>query len=679
VKKLKCIVIFFLFCLAGALFILNGTALKVFSFFLDYPDYLIITADEYYDNAKLQEFISWKTSQGYHVQLEKISTILNNYPINNPDDSYFLKVQNFEDIHSGYIRVFALWKDGTRYKVNAMQGLGGFVSLHPPNTPQKVYLHIEGQGSRTIYFTYDGGQTLNITIPSYPYCYTYWGKPLVTIDGQVYFYKTNAYSIVEYLKAQTNIKYLLLIGNVSRVPSFEVKRITCSASDCVVYNSVTDYPYSALNFETTNKEMLPSFSVSRIPCSNTKQLETELNKIMNFKPYMSKKAIFIEGPSGFVPQDDWDEVYYELRNSINNSLLTTYPDIKTYELVEPNKQTFLSKFNSENSYAIFMAHGSTNTMWLDSSSGYSLTIWEIYDNVKFLNSTIITPHSCSVNDFSHFKEGIECIGEAFLFDIDSNVPVFIGSTLPTNYGFRILKYFYQYLPYQKTVGNTLDYVKSMSFTIANYLLIERLIWNVLGDASLNLIPEQQPPKEYGWLDLSFTVNGQTPSDSALFSVVFPNNTVKQYQGIRITINQCPTGTYQISCTYNNETKNQTVSVTVNQGTKVSFDFAIIPPTGSIHIYSNIEAYVTVSGPINDSRMVDSSGWHLTNIPVGTYYITAKCDDVVLSHTISLTENADISYTFQFETYTPTTSYVEMINEYLPFILVGLAVIIIWKW
>lgn len=681
-KKVKFIVIFSLFCLASVFFILNGTAFRVFSIFLNYPNYVIITADEYYNNAKLQEFIQWKTSQGYTVQLEKVTTILNNYPISNPDDSYFLKVQNFENIQSSYTRVYALWYDDTnnKYVISAYHGIGyysngsrTFKSVNPPNEPKKVYLYIEGEGSKTIYLTYDGGKKLNVSVHDYPYCYTYFGEPLVTIEGSIYYYKTKAYSIVEYLKTNPNIKYLLLIGDT--VPSFSVRRIDVASE--MLYYSLTDYPYSAINFESTNKLMVPSFSVSRIPCDSEQELEVALNKIMNFQPYMTKKAVFIKGPRGFVPEDPWDEVYLELRNSVNQSLHYIYPDIYTYELIEPDKNTFLSNINSENSYAIIMAHGGTNTMWL-SSSGYSLTIWGIYDEVKFYNATVITPHSCLVNDFSHFT-GVECIGEAFLFDSDSNVPVFIGSTLPTNFGHKIIKYFYAYISTYKTVGYSLVHAKAIDFTIPPYVLIERLIWNILGDASLNLVTETVPPvEEYGWLDLSYTVNGETPTENALYSVVFPNNTVKTYSGIRITVNNCPVGSYQISCTYKNETKSQVVNVQSNQGTKVSFDFTVLQ-TGDIHVYCNIEAYVTVSGPINDSRIVGSSGWHLTDVPVGTYYLTASCEDVILTHTIVLNAGESVSYTFEFEVYEPTINYADLFNEYLPFIFIGLAIILVVKW
>jgi hypothetical protein len=684
-NKTKAIVVTILLSLALILLFLNGTIPRIISILLSYPNYVIVTADEYYDNPKLQEFVGWKRNQGYVIEVKKISEILSNYPISIPSVS-FLKVQNFTDIQSQYVRVYALWYDAStkRYRISAFHGIGTtsdgkreFVIVDPPSRPEYVYLYIQGKGSGTISLVFDGGKSLTVNVPNYPYDYTYWGKPLVTIDGNIYFNETPAYSILKYVKSNPLLEYLLLIGNVSRVPAFDLREIDVETN--TIFTGVTDHPYTVENPEE-DWNMIPKVSVGRIPCDNSRELEIALDKTMKFVPFMSKKTLFFKGSSGGVDQSTWDEIYTRFRDYVNQTLHYIYPGIYTYELIEPSKSDFLSSVNSENCYLLGLCHGGVDAMYL--SPSYMLTVSDVYSYVSLKNSTALIPISCYVNDYSRLLRS-KCIGEAFLFDEDSNVAVFVGSTLPVeaNGARCLIEYFFYYVYAEKTVGKSLLKAKSTSFTIDYFLILQKLEWSILGDPSLNLLVlTSQPPTEYGWLDLGYTVNGQSPTENAEFRVAYPNGTVKVYYMTRGTINNCPVGNYVINCTYDDQAKSTTTYVQANTGTTVIFDFQLAQPpqeVGTIRVYSNVEVAVNVTGPIS---VVKVTPFILSNVPVGTYVLTAKYGDVVLTKTIELHSGEDISYTFEFEVYTPslTSNILSLAVQYLPYILIGLAVIALIK-
>jgi hypothetical protein len=676
-NKVKAIVVMVLLSSALILLFLNGTIPMVISILLSYPNYVIVVADEYYGNPVLQQFVNYKISQGFTVEVKKVSEIYAQYPVSN-EVTEFLKVQNFEDIQSDYIRVYALWYDNSTkmYKISAYQGYGilpngkhPFITVEPPSTPQEVYLYIEGSGARTIYLTFDGGKKLNVSVPNYPYCYTYWGKPKVTVDGKVYFYKTESYSILSYVRTFPSLQYLLLIGNVSRVPSFDLRRIDVASG--IIYTGVTDYPYSA------DDNMNPMFAVGRISVKNSMELELVLTKTMNFKPYMSRKALFVKGASMYIPQDVWNEKYNDFVNYVNQCLINVYNGIQNYQLIEPDRATFIANVNSENCYVIPFAHGFTDAIAF--SPSYSFETPDIYSYVNFKNSTIITPISCMVNDFSYIT-GKQSIGEAFLLDSDSNVPAFIGACLPTNLdsGKNLIKYFYAYIGVKKTIGNSLKSAKSISFTIDYYLIYEKLNWNILGDPSLNLVTATVSIPSYGWLDLSYTVDGVEGTSNVSYIVIFPNGTSKTYVGTRVTVNNCLPGSYTITCVYKTMNQTQTVNVIENQGTTVVFSFTEVKPkVGTIRVYSNIPVVVTVTGPVNVIRVTP---FVLSDVPVGTYLLNATYDSISKTHVIVLGEGQDISYTFEFEVYTPslTSNILSLAFQYLPYMLIGLAGMVLIK-
>jgi hypothetical protein len=439
-----------------------------------------------------------------------------------------------------------------------------------------------------------------------------------------------------------------------------------------IYTGVTDYPYSA------DDNMKPVFAVGRISVKNSIELELVLKKTMNFKPYMSRKALFVKGASMNVPQDVWNENYNDFVSYINQCLINVYNGIQNYQLIEPDRATFITSVNSENCYVLPFAHGFTDTIVFSSSCDFKTS--DIYNYVNFENSTVVTPCSCMVNDFSYVT-GKQSIGEAFLLDNDSNVPAFVGACLPTNLesGKNLIKYFFAYISVKKTIGDSLKSAKSISFTIEDYFIYEKLNWNILGDPSLNLVTTTVSIPSYGWLDLSYTVNGVEGTSNVSYIVIFPNGTSKTYVGTRVTVNNCPAGSYIVTCMYKNMNQTQTVNVAENQGTKVVFSFTeeTKPKVGTIRVYSNIAVVVRITGPVNVTRVTP---FVLSDVPVGTYLLNATYDSISKTHVIVLGEGQDISYTFEFEVYTPsfTSNVLSLVVQYLPYILIGLAVIVLIK-
>jgi hypothetical protein len=90
-NKTKAIVVTILLSSALILFFLNGTIPRVISILLSYPNYVIVVADEYYGNPVLQQFVNHKTSQGFTVEVKKVSEIYAQYPVSN-EVTEFLKV-----------------------------------------------------------------------------------------------------------------------------------------------------------------------------------------------------------------------------------------------------------------------------------------------------------------------------------------------------------------------------------------------------------------------------------------------------------------------------------------------------------------------------------------------------------------------------------------------------------
>jgi len=650
--------------------------MKVLSTLQGYPNYVIVTADEYYNNSKLKEFINWKRSQGYIVEVKNISEILKDYPISSPN-VVFLKVQNFTDIQSNYKRVYALWFNSKTklYEISAYHsifvdpntGKRAFKVVNPPSEPEYVYLYIEDKGSGNISLVFDGGKSLIVNVPNYPEGYTYWGRPLVTVDGKIFFNKTSAYSVLEYLKTIPSLEYVLLIGNVSRVPSFDLRYVDIPTE--TVYTSVTDHPYSVVEPES-NYYMTAKVAVGRIPCDNSRELEIALEKAMRFKPFMSRKALFAKGNPLNVPQSEWDEIYTKFRDYVNQTLIYYYSGIYNYEIVEPSKQELIDSLNSENFYFLPFAHGCPTGFYF-SSNGY-FEVSDVYSYVRFSNSTVVTAISCLVNDYSRLYVS-KCIGEALLFDEDSNTAIFLGSTIPLESGSAkdFLRCFYHYLSSEITIGKTMAIAKSVWFTIDPYLIMQRLQWNILGEPSLLLYTAPPPPPvEYGWLDLGYTIDGKTPSVEAEFKVLFPNGTVKTYKFIRGTIYNCPVGTYVVNCTHNSLVQTSKVEVKKDEGTTVIFNFH---GTVTLRVYSNVEVSVYVTGPICTVKVTP---FVLSGIPSGTYNLTAKYGDVTLTKIIVLSDGDDVSYTFEFpKSEISTISLLDSFMQYSPYALICLAVFV----
>lgn len=674
-KKIKLVVLLFLVSSAVALLIFNGELIRVLSIILSYPNYLVVVADEFYGSLKLQEFINLKKSQGFNVEVKRVSDIYNMYPQSNTVS--FLKVKNFEMInYTTFYGVYALWFDGKQYKINAYRDSDGFAIVNPPTEFKEVCLFIRGEGSGTISLQFDGGKvlTLSVSTPS-GFCYA-WGMPFVTVDGKIYYNKTKADSIRSYIVNSPNVQYVLLVGSTMLVPAYYLREIS---SDKKVYTGMTDHPYTVKNIDS-NPLMSPEIMVGRLPVNTVSELETVLNKILMFKAEMSKRNIIIKGSPLGTPPELWNLVYDELKNSINNSLHIVYPNSLMYELIEPTKEQAVSVINMNNDNIVFYAHGSTGLVAICSPS---LTVSDM-DKISFINNTVIFAVSCSTGDL-YYVNG-KSLAEAFLVDSDSKVTAYIGASLLARIGssVELCRYFYSYLYSRKTVGDSLLKAEQASINADPFILYDRLIWNLFGDPSLYMLPgEIQPPQKYGWLSLSTYVNGQLCNEIIEYTVTFPNDTKKSYvSNTEIIIYNCPVGTYFIVCKHPTlGSKELTTIVEEDCGTKAVFNFMVEKkPVGTIRIRSNVQCIVDIY-PLNESRYTP---FDLVDVPVGKYVFTARINigepfELRKTHEIVLNEGEDITYTFEFEVYSFTTPFTEYLFRYFPLCLFVLAFILVIKW
>jgi hypothetical protein len=67
-----------------------------------------------------------------------------------------------------------------------------------------------------------------------------WGRPLVTVDGKIYWYPTESYALWNYIKGKTGLKYVLLIGDYPELPSFPFRMMPTGTT--LLYEAVSELP-----------------------------------------------------------------------------------------------------------------------------------------------------------------------------------------------------------------------------------------------------------------------------------------------------------------------------------------------------------------------------------------------------------------------------------------------------
>ena len=646
-KNSKVFIVIILILTGSILFIVNGEASKYVSILAGTPNYLIVCPDDFYSNAKLAQYVQFKEAQGYSIELKKLSEIP--IPVNTPPA--LLKVRNIEKINSTYYYENLVYTEGNQYKVMAFAYLntmsdpttkqlvksGNFITQ--PTVTKEVCLYTGAynrQGQITL--TYDGGQTKTVYLDDYPAFFDMWGVQAITQDGHLFYFKTQADSIRDYIYSKVGIEYVLLLGNIHKVPSFSVKEVINSRDSNgmgYIYSFSQGYSDSlyAVRDPFSNKYLLPDTIVSRLPVENVAELELCLNKSINFKPHMSNKVSFFQGGD----TDSTSYLYY-FRDPINNTLQQLYENIATYDYrtvredgTSISQQTAINAINFENDYIIVLSHGMTSNIGLCAGGLANSMISS--NTINFKNSSMVWALSCSTSDFSYFS-GQKCIGEAFITDVDSNCVAYVGASLVVGYSVKMATEMFEYIKTYKTVGKCFTEAKKtgvMYEVIADY---ERIIWNLFGDPTINLIDFTLPtqPKD-GWIYLSTFVD-QTPTTvNIIYSITFPNQTVKSYTGKDMTIWNCPTGAYIITAQHPTLGIKVSTTIVEDAGSSIIFNFNIFVPKYSAVIISvdgigstdPLEGIYEETWRIGDNLTVNAYhgfGWHFINFRVnGIVYTT----------------------------------------------------------
>lgn len=671
----------------GLAFLLVVTGKSTFPLDLLNPEsYMIIVYDDYYSNAKLQQFVLWKAANGYSVQVKKYSELLSQYPVSNDPSVQFIKMRSVENMVSSMIQVYiAYWDTNAYYVAGGIHGDGSFVKGNTAPILSEIRLFSLLNGGGTIEITYDGGQKLTVTVPSdFPNMYTHWGNIRITTEGKLVWKKDACYSITNFLTAQSGLDYVLLVGNANQIPVFEISLFDLALQS--FYTAGTDYIYSCRNFDSTNKNLFPSFSIGRFSVNSVANLETIITKTMSYMPHQSDKALFVQGNPGPVPKAQWDSVYQHMYGHVVSSLSGLFPTMTFTSLVDPlnlTESALYADIAEGEDFINMFVHGTIDVMSLTSAS--ALTIGDVYSSIHSTKSSVMTPDSCSVNDFSRKTWNGECLGEAFLWDTDSQIPVFVGATLPTAVGYGVVSDFYYYLGTYKTVGRTLSMVKTYSAHIIDYWhVVESCMWNILGDPSLSPVPSTtSPPIRYGWLKLMYTIDGRGTIVPAMWSITFPNGTVLQYTSTSpLLVYNCPVGQYHIECTFNSELKALDRNVADSAETMITLAFYSEPEdSGTLTITSNVDAYLVVEAGGVQYGSTYGVDLTLLNLKLGTYLVTATPEDSDYGNTKSAyltlsTNGQTVSYSFVFEVTRLPIDILAWMVYWAPIVLVGVGIFLL---
>lgn len=665
-KKIHIVIIVFLFFFAVSIIAVNGT-LPRFDL-LGMPNYLIVTSDDFYKSSQLAELKTLKINEGYNTEIVNLTTIYKTFPLSNT--AQLLKIKTIEGIKPSESTGLAfLWWDGTKYRMWANTYYYPFTIIDAPSVAKEPILWVRryygDYNAFSIELTYDGGQKININVPS---GYINFGFPFITTTGNVYYNRTYADSIHDYIMSYSAGEYVLLVGNIDKIPSYYTSWV--ENQETTIETDMTDHFYSMRNLYQ-NKYLLPDVAVGRLPIQIVSDLNIVLQKIKAFKPNMSKKATMMKGPD-----TGGEESFNSLSNYVMQTLNVQYGNVLMTKLINASYNTVISTINRENDNVVFFCHGGTNVIAVPLSGYISSTT--VANEIAFNNCTTIISLSCYTADFSKLHSTVS-VGESFIMDSNSKVIAYMGSTTQTYGSFDLCRVYYDTIDTAKTIGKCFNQAKS-----GNVYLEERLAWVLLGDPSLKLYVENMPPTiSYGWLDLSFTINSTIPIVTADFSVTFPNGTVKTYSFIRQTINYCPVGSYFVRCSYNNQSQFTTISIEKDKGSSVNFNFIVNtnPPqitTGNIYVTANVNAEVEVSYG-NSVLITRATPFALINYTAGTYVLKASYGEYTLTHTITLVAGQTLSDNFEFYIPNPQTTYLDLVWKYLPYGFIGIGVILIAKW
>lgn len=145
-------------------------------------------------------------------------------------------------------------------------------------------------------------------------------------------------------------------------------------------------------------------------------------------------------------------------------------------------------------------------------------------------------------------------------------------------------------------------------------------------------------QQTGSVAVSATLDGGAVGANATMAGGFTGTTPVTWTGV-------PVGTYTVNCTYQGETQTQSVTVTANQISPLSFAFTSAVQTGTVTVNATLDG-----APVTASVAVDSSTGATPvsfTLPVGSYTVNCTYQGENLSQAVTITANQTVIVNFAF--------------------------------
>jgi len=227
-------------------------------------------------------------------------------------------------------------------------------------------------------------------------------------------------SIKNYIQKQydnisTRPTYLLLVGDVEKIPAYEG-----DASGKVEKNPISDLGYALLE----GNDLFADVFLGRFPVSNEKQLQNIIDKTIYMeknREHLSKKVVLIAGDE---KKNAWNRIY--MNNTfkagheyvINASFIPLGFEIK--KLYQPNKEEVVNALKDNPLYIIYAGHGSTSSL---AGKSFDWTQKDISTATKTV-FPVVFAFACKTGNFAQ-----KCIGAHFVNEKEKGAVAYFGSSV----------------------------------------------------------------------------------------------------------------------------------------------------------------------------------------------------------------------------------------------------------
>jgi len=566
--------------------------------FANPTNYLIITQDSWATNTKLQEFKTWKETDGYSVQITSLSEVYTQFPTQETLNT--IKAKEVTNIVCSQTQVGIYFKiDNTYYVFGYLDASSTFNKQSTSGTPRTMLLYTRDRlFTNTVTITYrdnSGTHTITVSVPSSNYD---WGEPAIKTDGTIEYIKSEEWSITSYLNSLPSLQYVLFVGRAT-IPSFNFPSMIGTGALFEKYWGISDYGY----VEASGKD----YKIGRIPTDNLDEMEIILQKTMDYNYFQTNKMLYMKG-IGTV-----DDEYNTFLLSTYNSICRLNPSETYFESRHPESMQMFTDLNTEKDYTLIYSHGDSFRI---AFTGMNSLTESSFSNIQFSESNIVFSVSCWGGNFKYE----DFITGEFLCDADSETVLVYSGTLPVgtgngpNYGMKLFNKIVEH----KISGDAFISAKN---EISNHYT--KMLFQLFGDPALKLADVTITPPEEGWLELTYLVDNKQPEDLLEnyvdYQIYYPNGTMKwfydRYCVPSFKIFSCPVGTYIIFCYYKEQYIRWYGDVISNQPSAPEFNFYTNgQPQNTLTITSSTGGYTSpIEGPHSYDENTEATVLAIPNI------------------------------------------------------------------